>query len=56
MIMHNLIKYSDKYCDTLGRLWHFKRDKIATNASVCNANSFSLKYKPSVIGSVEADG
>ena len=28
MSMYNLIEYSDKYSDTSGRLWHFKRDEI----------------------------
>ena len=54
--MYNLIEYSNNYSDTSGRLWQFKRDEIATNANVCNANSSSFKYKSSLIGSLVADG
>ena len=54
--MYNFIEYGDTYCDTSGSLWQFKRDEIATNANVCNANSFSFKYNPSLICAVEADG
>ena len=33
-----------------------KRDEIATNANVCNANSSSFKYKSSLIGNLVAAG
>ena len=54
--MHNLIGYSDNYSDSSGSLWQFKRDETATNASVCNANSSSFKYKSSLIGNLAANG
>ena len=43
MPAYNLIEYRDNYSDTSESLWHFKMDEIATNANVCNANSFSFK-------------
>ena len=55
MPMHNLIEYSDNYCDTSGSLWQFTREEIATNANVCNVNSSSFKYKSRLIGNVAAD-
>ena len=55
MPMYNLIEYSDNYSDTSGRLWQFKRGEIATNANVCNANSFLFKYKSSLIGNLVTD-
>ena len=36
MPMYNLIEYSDKYSDTSGSLWDFKRDEIVDNANVTN--------------------
>ena len=56
MPMYNLIEYSDNYSDTSRSLWQFKRDEIATNANVYNANSSSFKYKSSLIGNLAADG
>ena len=56
MPMYSLIEYSDNYSDTSGSLWQFKRDKIATNANICNVNSSSFRYKASLIGNVAADG
>ena len=56
MPMYNLIEYSDNYSDTSRSLWQFKRDEIATNAYVCNANSSSFKCKSSLIGNLVADG
>ena len=56
MPMYNLIEYSDNYSDSSGSLWQFKRDKIATNANLCNANSSSFKYKSSLIGNLAANG
>ena len=56
MLMCNLIEYNDNYSDSSGKLWHLKRDKIATNANVCNANSSSFKYKWNLIGNLIADG
>ena len=55
MPMHNLIEYSDSYCDTSGSLWQFTREEIATNANVCNVNSSSFKNKSRLIGNVAAD-
>ena len=34
--MYYLIEYSDRYSDSSGSLWGFKRDEIANNASVTN--------------------
>ena len=56
MAMYNLIEYSDSYSDTSGSLWQFKRDEIATNANLCNANSSLFKYKSSLIGKLVDDG
>ena len=42
--------------DTSGSSWQFKGDEIATSANVWNANSFSFKYKSSLIGNLVADG
>ena len=56
MPMYNLIEYSDNYSDSSGSLWQFKRDEIATNANVCNANSSSFKYKSSLVGNLAGDG
>ena len=53
--MYNLIEYSDKYSDTSGSLWQFKRDEIEGNVDLTvNAqhipnNSSSFKYKSSLI-------
>ena len=49
MPMYNLIEYSDKYSDTSGSLWHFKRD-------VSNDNAPSFKYKANLIGNTENNG
>ena len=56
MPMYDLIEYSEKYSDSSRSLWQFKTGEIATNANVCNANSFSFKYKSSLIGNVAANG
>ena len=56
MPMYNLIECSDNYSDSSGSLWQFKRDKIATNPNICNANSSSFKYKSSLIGNLVVDG
>ena len=56
MSMYNLIEYSDNYSDSSGSLRQFKRDEIATNANVCNANSSSFEYKSSLIGNLVVDG
>ena len=45
MPMYNLIEYSDKYSDTSGSLWRFKRDElnvdnVNTNLADNNAPSF----------------
>ena len=49
--MYNLIEYSDKYSDTLERLWQFKRDEVpANNADLTIDNSQSFKYKAALLG------
>ena len=46
MPMYNLIGYSDKYSDTSGSLWKFKKDEVPNNNSDLAAdNSQSFKYK-----------
>ena len=52
MPMYN---YNYNYSDTSGSLWQSKRDEIAANTNVCNANSSSFKYKSSLIGNLVAD-
>ena len=55
--MFNWIEYSDKYSDTSGSLWDFKRDEIVNNADVTNDNnSPSFKYKASIIGNTGNNG
>ena len=55
MAMYNLIKYSDKYSDTLRSLWQFKRDEIEEDIGLTvddnhiSNNSSSFKYKSSLI-------
>ena len=60
MPMYNLIEYSDNYSDTLGSLWHFKRDDVPTdNADLSTDNSHSFKYQAALVGKTEnaaADG
>ena len=57
MPMYNLIEYSDKYSDTSGSLWDFKRDEIVNNESVTNDNNpSSFKYKASLIANTETNG
>ena len=53
--MYNLIEYNDNYSHSSESLWQFKRDEIATNANVWNANSSWFKYKSSLIGNSVAD-
>ena len=54
MPMYNLIEYSDKYSDTSGSLWDFKRDEIVDNANVTNDDNAPLfKYKANLIGNAE---
>ena len=55
MPMYNMIEYSDKYSDTSGSLWWFKRDEIERDVDltvddihILN-NSSSYKYKSSLI-------
>ena len=53
--MYNLIEYSDKYSDTSGGLWQFKRNEIAGDVDLTVAdhyipnNSSSFKYKSNFI-------
>ena len=57
MHMYNLIEYSVNYSDTLGSLWHFKRDEITNNADVTNDdNAPSFKHKVSLIGDTGNNG
>ena len=57
MPMYNLIEYSDKYSDTSGSLWDFKRDEIINNANVTNDdNASSFKYKASIVGNTDNNG
>ena len=59
MPMYNLIEYSDNYSDTLGSLWHFKRDESPVTAAgnpdnVSVYNSSSFRYKSSFFKPLEA--
>ena len=52
MPMYNLIECNDKYSDTSGSLWQFKRDKspvanAGNSDNVSADNSSSFKYKSS---------
>ena len=55
MPMHNLIEYSDNYCDTSESLWQFKREEIAGDVDLTvdgnhiPNNLSSFKYKLSFI-------
>ena len=45
MVVYNLIEYIDKYSDTSGSLWQFKRDEVSTDdADLTVDNSQSFKY------------
>ena len=51
MPMYNLIEYSNKYSDTSGSLWQFKRDEVpANNDDLTINNSQSFKYKAALLG------
>ena len=55
--MYNLTEYSDKYSDTSGSLWNFKKDEIDNNANLTkDHNAPSLKYKANFIGNTETIG
>ena len=56
MTMYNFTGYSDKYSDTSGSLWQFKRDEIIGNINLTNSNSSSFKYKSNLIRNTVADG
>ena len=57
MPIYNLIEYSDKYSDTSGSFWQFKRDEITNNADVSNDNNaISFKFKANLIGNKENNG
>ena len=62
MPMYNLIEYSDKYADSSGSLYQFKRDASSSNddgnnLNVALDNSTSFKYKASLLGkATDADG
>ena len=50
MPMYNLLKYSDNYSDSLGRLYQFKRDEVPeNNDNVGVATSSSFKYKSNLL-------
>ena len=55
MPMYNLIEYSDKYSDTSGSLWQFKRDEMKEDVDLTvddnyiPDNSSSFKYKSSFV-------
>ena len=55
MRMYNFIECSDKYFDTSGSLWQFKRDEIEGDVDLTvdgnhiPNNSSSFKYKSSLI-------
>ena len=56
MPMYNLIDYSDKYADSFGNLYQFKRDEqnmtdAGNPANVTTNHSPSFKYKASLPGS-----
>ena len=45
-----MIEYSDKYSDTSGSLWQFKRDEVpAGNANLTINNFQSFKYKAALL-------
>ena len=55
MPMHNLIEYFDKYADSSGSLYQFKRDESPMSdaenpLNVASDNSTSFKYKASRLG------
>ena len=62
MPMYNLIEYSDKYSDSSGSLYQFKRDESSVNnagnpPNVALNNSSSFKYKASFLGkATDGDG
>ena len=62
MSMYNLIEYSDKYADSSGSLYQFKRDESPINDAgnpnnVALEDSTSFKYKVSLLGkATDADG
>ena len=60
MPVYNLIEYSDKYSDSSGSLWQFKRDESPMNnaeniLNVALDNSTSFKYKASLLGKADDD-
>ena len=62
MPMYNLIEYSDKFADSSGSLYQFKRDESPINddenpLNVALDNSASFKYKGNLLGKAnDADG
>ena len=62
MPMYNLIEHSDNYSDSIGRLYHFKRNESPMNdavnpKNVALNNSTSFKYKASLLGkATDANG
>ena len=56
MPMYYLIECSDKYSDTTGSLWQFRRNEIEEDADLTINNASSFKYKAKLIGDTVADG
>ena len=59
MPIYNLIEYSDKYEDSSGSLWQFKRDEQNLNddaniTDVTIDDSSSFRYKSSILGNLVA--
>ena len=65
MAIHNLLKYSDNYSMTWGRLWNYYRDEVIDSANEMDDNnkkksekkptSKSFEYKAKIIGSTAAN-
>ena len=48
--MYNLVEYSDRYSDTSGSLWQFKRNEPPeNNVNFTDTNSKLFKYKAALI-------
>ena len=62
MPTYNLLEYSDKYADSYGSLYQFKRDESPMNdnnypLNVALDNSTSFKHKTSLLGkAIDTDG
>ena len=56
MAMYNLTEYSDKYSDSSGSLWQFKKDEVVNNANATVENSSSFRCKSSFVGNTVNNG